>query len=210
MFRWLFGGKKEVEGLQEEVRASFDRVKTDIEGLGKWIKHFDGKHDDHHERFSVVESRLSTIENDLEELKNALSLMDVGVYKQLFKTKKRVFAKQTAVQGVQAPRQTAVQTAESSDFNLSSFSVMERAMIYVLLNTDMKLSYDDLATMMGKSRTTVRGQINSIKRKSEGLIEELIERNGKKRLYIPEDIKEKMLKNVKVRVSKRGKTRKKE
>jgi len=117
-----------------------------------------------------------------------------------------VFAKQTAVQGVQAPLQTAVQTAESYD--LSAFSVMERAMVYVLLNTDMKLSYDDLATMMGKSRTTVRGQINSIKGKSEGLVEEIIERNGKKRLYISEDIRENMLKNVKVRVSKRGKKQK--
>ena len=134
--------------------------------------------------------------------------MDIGVYKQLFKTPKQVFKKQTAVEGVQTPKQTGVQTAESSDFSLSKFSVMERAMIYVLLNTDMKLSYDDLAAMMGKSRTTIRGQINSIKRKSEGLIEEIIEKNGKKRLYIPDYIKEKMLKNVKVRVSKKRKSRK--
>ena len=82
---------------------------------------------------------------------------------------------------------------------------MERALVYVLLNTDMKLSYDDLAAMMGKSRTTVRGQVNSIKQKSEGLVEEVMERNGKKRLFIPENIKEKMLKNVKVRVRNDGK-----
>ncbi len=207
MVWWLFSKKKEVERLQQEIRDSFDKVRTDMDAFGKWLKHFDSKHDSHHTKFSVVEQRLSTIESDLEELKNALSLMDVGVYKQLFKTKKRVFKKQTAVQGVQAPQQTAVQTAESYD--LSTFSVMERAMVYVLLNTDMKLSYDDLAAMMGKSRTTVRGQINSIKRKSEGLIEELIERNGKKRLFIPEDIKEKMLKNVKVSIKRKSKGKKK-
>tara|TARA_Y100000310_G_C20648384_1_gene797948 strand:- start:577 stop:1206 length:630 start_codon:yes stop_codon:yes gene_type:complete len=206
MFKWLFGGKKDVEKLKEEVLGSFDKVKIDIDGLGKWIKHFDGRHSEHNTQFSIVEQRLSTIEDGLDELKNTLSLMDVGVYKQLFKKNKQVFAKQTPVQGVQAPLQTAVQTAEST--NLSAFSVMERALVYVLLNTDMKLSYDDLAAMMGKSRTTVRGQVNSIKQKSEGLIEEMIERNGKKRLYIPEDIKEKMLKNVKVSVKKRGKGRK--
>ena len=207
MFEWLFGRKKEVESLKVEVKDSFDKVKNDIDSLGKWIKHFDNKHSDHHSRFSVMEQRLSTVENDLEELKNSLAMMDVGVYKQLFKTPKRVFKKQTAVQGVQAGVQTAVQAGESID--LSTFSVMERAMIYVLLNTDMKLSYDDLATMMGKSRTTVRGQVNSIKRKSEGIVEEIIERNGKKRVFVPENIKEKMLKNVKVRVRNEGKSKKK-
>jgi biotin operon repressor len=203
MVWWLFGRKKEVEELKDHVQTSFEKVREDINGLGKWIKHFDDKHSNHHNRFSLIESRLSTIEKDLEELKNSLSLMDVGVYKQLFKTKKKLFVKQTPAQGVQTGIQTGVQTAES--INLSVFSVMERALVYVLLNTDMKLSYDDLAAMMGKSRTTIRGQINSIKQKSDGLIEEVIERGGKKRLYIPEDIKEKMLKNVKVRVKKSGK-----
>ena len=54
--------------------------------------------------------------------------------------------------------------------------------------------------MLGKTRATVRGQINSIKQKSEGLIEEVIEKNGKKRVFIPDYIKEILLKNAKVRV----------
>jgi len=206
MFGWLFGRKKEVEKFKEEVRGSFDKVKKDIEGVGEWIKHFDGKHSNHHTKFSDIEARLSSIETELGGIKNTISLMDLGVFKQLFKTKKRSLNKQTAVQGVQDPVQTAVQTGESTD--LSAFSVMERALVYVLLNTEMKLSYDDLAAMMGKSRATVRGQVNSIKQKSEGLIEELIERNGKKRVFIPENMKGKLLKNVKVRVSKQGKRKK--
>jgi len=133
--------------------------------------------------------------------------MDVDVFKHLFKTNKQLFKKQTAVQAVQTPVQTAVQTGES--ISLSTFSVMERALVYVLLNTDMKLSYDDLAAMMGKSRATVRGQINSIKQKSESLIQEIIEKNGKKRVFVPEEIKENMLKNVKVRVRKQRKGQKK-
>jgi len=207
MVWWLFGRKREVEELKDEVRESFSKVKKDIEGLGKWIRHFDDKHSEHHLRFSDIEERLSTIENDIMELKNFVSMMDVDVYKQLFKTGKQVFKKQTGVQGVQTPVQTPVQTGESSEFDLSTFSVMERALVYVLLNADMKLSYDDLAAMMGKSRTTIRGQINSIKQKSEGLIEEIIEKNGKKRVFIPENIKEKILKKVKVRVSKQKKQR---
>jgi len=47
-----------------------------------------------------------------------------------------------------------------------------------------------------------RGQINSIKQKSEGLIEEIVEKNGKKRVYVPEKVREKLLKYAKVRVRK--------
>ncbi|GAH73523.1 unnamed protein product, partial [marine sediment metagenome] len=75
------------------------------------------------------------------------------------------------------------------------------------LNTDMKLSYDDMASILGKERSTIRGQINAIRQKS-GLIEELIEKKGKKRVFIPEEIKEKLLKRAKVRVDKGKKTKK--
>ena len=199
MLSWLFGDKKRVEELKSDVSNSFEKVKTDIDGIGKWLKHFNDKHSVHDTRFFDVEERLSSIESELQEIKNAVSLLDIANLKQLFKTPRRVFGKQTAVQAVQIPVQTAVQTGES--INLSGFSLMERALIYMLLNSDLKLSYDDLAAMTGKSRATVRGQVNSIKQKSEGLIEEIIERNGKKRVFIPEEIREKMLKNVKVRVS---------
>jgi len=54
--------------------------------------------------------------------------------------------------------------------------------------------------MLGKERATIRGQINSIKQKSGGLISEQIEGNNKKRYYIDEKLKATMLKKVKVRV----------
>ena len=199
MFEWLFGRKKEVSELKEEVRESFEHVRNDINNVSKWIKHLNEQDSKQEFKFSDIEDRLSSIENELEGIKNSISLMDMSIFKQLFKTPSRLFGKQTAVQAVQIPVQTAVQTGES--VNLSGFSLMERALIYMLLNSDLKLSYDDLAAMTGKSRATVRGQVNSIKQKSEGLVEEIIERNGKKRVFIPEDIREKMLKNVKVRVS---------
>ena len=65
----------------------------------------------------------------------------------------------------------------------------------------MKLGYDDLSAILGKEKSTIRGQINAIKAKSENLIEESIEKNGKKRVFIPEEIKEKMLKKQKVRLN---------
>jgi hypothetical protein len=64
----------------------------------------------------------------------------------------------------------------------------------------MNLSYEDLAALLGKDRSTIRGQINSIKQKNRGIIEESLEVNGKKRLYIPEEVKSLILKSVKVKV----------
>ena len=138
---------------------------------------------------------MSSIKEDVDGLKNILSMMNELKTNRLFKTPKQVFNKQTPVYAVQTGVQTGVQTLK-----LSQFSVTERAILWILLNTEMKLSYDDLAAMLGKERSTIRGQINTMRQKSEGIIEEEIERNGKKRVFIPENIKEKMLKKEKVRV----------
>ena len=113
--------------------------------------------------------------------------------------------KQTDDYGVQTAVQTAVQTP-----NLSIMSITERAIIGILLNSDMKLSYEDIATILGKEKSTIRGQINSIKLKNDSLIEEDIERNGKKRVYITREMKEKLLKKAKVRVKTKEKIEKPE
>ena len=67
-----------------------------------------------------------------------------------------------------------------------------------------KLSYEDLALLLGKERSTIRGQVNAIKQKSEGLIQEIVEANGKKRIFVPEEIRSKMQKYAKSRGGKSG------
>ena len=138
---------------------------------------------------------LSTINSEIEGVKNILSMMNELKPNRLFRTPKQVFDKQTGVYAVQTGVQTGVQTS-----NLDRFSVTERAIIWILLNTEMRLSYDDLAAIVGKERSTIRGHLNRIKQKSDGLIEEVVEKNGKKRVFIPENMKEKLLKRQKVRV----------
>ena len=139
-----------------------------------------------------LDGELSTIKDELENLKNMISILGGrGVFKQ----KQTVFNKQTVFKGVLNSVQTGVQTVF-----LDNLSTTERAIIFVLLNSDMKLSYADLAAMLGKRKGTIRGQINSIKQKSEGLIEEVIAENNKKRVFIPEKIREKLLKHRNVRI----------
>ena len=202
MFEWLFGNKKEFERVERETKQGFDKVREDILNISKWIKHLDDKNKSHKNEISEIKENLSSIEIEIEGLKNMISLIGSGGFKQSFKTAKQVFNKQTAVVPVQTAVQTAVQTP-----NLSQFSISEKAIIWLLLNSDMKLSYEDIAAMTGKEKTTIRGQINSIKQKSEDLIEESVERSGKKRVYIPEEIREKMLKRGKVRVKNNQKIR---
>ena len=138
-----------------------------------------------------INDDISQLREEVEGLKNILSL--IGERPKI-KQKQTVFNKQTAVYDVLNSVQTSVQTTV-----FDNLSPNERAIIFVLLNSDMKLSYEDLAAMLGKNKATVRGQVNSIKQKSEGLIEETISENSKKRVYIPEKTKEILTKVRKVR-----------
>ena len=114
-----------------------------------------------------------------------------------------VLGKKTGVEVVQKAVQTAVQTGDFYEI-LKSLTGNEKVIVYTLLNSDMKLSYEDIALMLGKEKATIRGQINSIKQKYDGLIKEVIEKNGKKRVFIPDEFKEKLAKYAKVRVKKGG------
>ena len=204
MFEWFFG-KGEAKKIKEETLRGFESVKKDIQGVGGWIKHLDSEKELHKKEIFNIKDILSTLKEDVEELKNIVSLVEGANSKWVFKTPRQLFNKQAAVYPVQTAIQTAVQTP-----NLDDFSVSERAILWVLLNTDMKLSYDDIAAVLGKERSTIRGQINAIKSKSDGIVEEITEKNGKKRVFIPDEIREKLLKKTKVRVRKGKKIEKNE
>lgn len=198
MFGW-FSRKKEVGQLKEDTKKGFDSVKSDITNISTWIKHLDSEKDLQKKELESIKDILSTVEEEMEGLKNVFAMMNELKPSKKNRLSKQVFNKQPPVYAVQTGVQTGVQTP-----NLEQFSITERAILWILLNTDMKLSYQDIATLLGKERSTIRGQINSIRQKSENLIKEVVEENGKKRVYIPEEIREKMLKKTKVRV-KRGK-----
>ncbi|MBT3404923.1 hypothetical protein HN832_01650 [archaeon] len=198
---WLFGGKKEIEKVKEETKVGFDSVKKDISAVSGWIKHLESEKNLHEKEINDLKGVLSSIREEIEGLKNVVSVMNDIKPQRVFKTAVQKPLKQTAVYAVQTGVQTGVQTP-----NLNLFSVTEKAIIWILLNTDMKLSYDDLAAMLMKEKSTIRGQLNTIKQKDENLLSEEIEKNGKKRVFIGAEIKEKMLKKQKVRVRNPKKT----
>ncbi len=204
MFGWFVekAKKEDVEKLRSAVQTGFNSVRHDISNTSAWIKHLSEKEKRQEEQISDLYEELATMQNEIENIKN---MIDILGNKKLFKQQETVFNKQASVGGVQTPVQTAVQSRFFDNF-LDNLSITERAIIWVLLNSELKLSYEDLAAMLGKERATIRGQINSIKQKSEGLLAEIIGENNKKRLYIPEKVKGILLKKARVRFNKNKKT----
>jgi len=191
----LFGHKKRVEKLRTEIQDSFNHVKKDFNKVGEWIKHLDDKHGSHADDIDAIKDQLLSIQGDLIELKDFVSFFGPQLSKSLSKQMPISVDKQTLSVGVQTGVQTAVQT----DI-LDSLTVMERAIVWALLNSEMKLSYEDLAALLGKDKSTIRGQINAIKQKNDKFIMEAREANGKKRLYIPDEVRSRIIKGIKVRI----------
>jgi cell division septum initiation protein DivIVA len=138
-----------------------------------------------------LKEELASAKDELDNIKNMLAIVGKGSFRQQAST---LFNKQTADVDVLNTVQSTVQTVF-----LDNLTTNERAIVFVLMNSDLKLSYEDLAAMLGKRKSTIRGQVNSIKQKSEGLIEEIIGENNKKRVFIPEQTRDLLLKTNKVK-----------
>lgn len=199
---YLFGHKKRIERLRSEVHDSFSNVKRDFNKVGEWITHLDDKHSIHKGEIDNIKDQILSIRGDLLEIKDFISFFGPQISKQSSNQAQITTPKQSMSGDVQTVGQTDVQTDV-----LINLTVMERAIVWALLNSDMKLSYEDIAALLGKDKSTIRGQINTIRQKSPGVIEESRELNGKKRLHISENVRNNVLKSIKVKI-KNGKPKK--
>lgn len=183
---WFFGKKEDkihekISELNNKIEDSFFNVKGDMKNLGKWVTHFNDKHKGHEGELENMKFRLSSVEKTLEDIWTAVqTAVQTGRVSKQPQTDSR-------------PKQLSVQKNLES---LRSLTAMERVVVWSLLNTDLKMSYDDLCVVLGKDKSTLRGQINNIKQKNEGLINEYIEKDGKKRFYIDTKLKNEVLLKV--------------
>jgi DNA-directed RNA polymerase specialized sigma24 family protein len=183
--------KRDVDELKTAVQTGFNKVKQDMDSYSQWIKHLDKHNSDVKHEVLELKEELASAKDELDNIKNMLAIVGKGSFRQQAST---LFNKQTADVDVLNTVQSTVQTVF-----LDNLTTNERAIVFVLMNSDLKLSYEDLAAMLGKRKSTIRGQVNSIKQKSEGLIEEIIGENNKKRVFIPEQTRDLLLKTNKVR-----------
>jgi len=183
--------EKRFKDFHKNLDGSFLNIRKDMKKVRDWINHLDNKKTEHHHKISSIELRLNNLEDSMEELKKLnffIKELGLSKHKQTGGLSKQPFV------CVQTPVQTPIQ----GDVNqiLKSLTVMERAVVWVLLNTDLKLCYDDLSITLGKDKSTIRGQLNNIKRKSESLINEYMEMSGKKRFYINDELKNEVLRGI--------------
>jgi len=115
--------------------------------VSHWIKHLETSNSKLNEEVQELREILSTINDEVENIKNVVAV--VG-NREMFKRPSTVFNKQTVFKGVLNSVQTGVQTVF-----LDNLSATERAIVLVLLNSDIKLSYEDLAAMLGKRKATI-------------------------------------------------------
>ena len=201
---FLWFGKNKEEKLKEEIAGSFDAVRDDIDKISGWIGHLNTHHSKHDDKLKQLFEEIIKIKADIDDIKNFISFFETSKSARVFKHPSTPVYKQTPVVGVQTPVQTGVQTSIFNSF-LKNLSASERTIVWIVLNSELKLSCDDMAVLLGKSKATVRGQLNSIKSKSDGLVLEHLENNGKKRYYINPKIKESLIRQMKNRARIKGK-----
>jgi predicted transcriptional regulator len=200
MFWW--SSKNKIKELEQKTENAFSSVKNDMDAVGKWVKHLDSNDKQLFDLIYSLRQDLATLNEEVAAMKEGFEMaVEEQRNKQVFK-KLPVLSKQTSVEDVQKTVQTAVQTDNIYGI-LKNLSGNERLVVFTLLNSEMKLSYEDIALLLGKERSTIRGQINAIKQKAEGLVQEIVESNGKKRVFIPEEIKSKLQKYAKSRMGKK-------
>ena len=180
----MFIKKKRFLKLEQDVEQAFKEVKKDFKRVASWIE--------------FIEEELKSSEKGkkrLDEVEAAIKRIDEG---QRFleggklNSPKQDKHKQQTVVHVQTAVQTPVQTEK-----IKELTVNERMIVWALLNTESRMSHEDLSKILGKNKSTIRGQINTIKKKEPNLIEESLEISGKKRLYISEKSKKRVIKVIK-------------
>ena len=181
---------KKFSDLNDSLKNSFSNIKEDMFSLSSHVETLHGHKKDHSELIEDLDSRLKTLEGFIEEvLTNPMLVQTDNLSKQT----------QTHVR----PKRTSALVQTDILDSLKRLTPMERSLVWALLNTDLRLSYRDLARILGKDESTARGQVSNIKRKIDYLILEKSENNGQKRFYIEERIKNKIMKKYRVKTKKK-------
>ena len=181
--------RKELDILKQEfeqIREAFKELKILVNKIRLDVKEakVDGR---------TALSKSEALEACLEELEAKLERV-IALAKRGIAARRELESIKQNLSGKNKPKElrSSVEEETAPSFLPSSLSRAERSIINVLLNADMPLGYDDIARALGKSESTVRDHISSIRRKSD--IVEVIESSDRRKLFrIPVALKNRIL-----------------
>ncbi len=199
LLAFLFGNKK-IDKLETDVNRIKDEleyIKTEIENtrkmllsLSSTIKNVDSELKKEAEKFNIkmeeVEEKISILarstkigveaKKELENIKLKIDGLEKLVESKKIREKKKEPERKLPAVGAE----DHVPLPQHSDF-MKTLSRAEREIISVLLSSEIPLSYEEIAEKCGKSPSTVRDHINSIRRKAD--IIEVVEAPDRKKLF---------------------------
>ena len=193
---WL--KRSRYDELREQIDTAMNELKSEIAQLKIEVQEAKLRAEGASINSEKALSKTASLEEELnamaENIERVLKLAKYGV-----EAKKEVDALKRELSDTQAKtkRKRVERIAEFHDDSypqafLNNLSRAEKSIINVLLNADMPLSYEDIAKALGKSESTVRDHIASIRRKSNIL--EVVESAERKKLFrIPVKLKNHIL-----------------
>ncbi len=191
--------------LQDEIEKLRNEVKSEILELKMITREAKLKAEAASVKADTAASKVDDIDQELasvmEKINRVLNLSKIGLEakKEIAELTQVVesLAQKIATPG-KSSREKARKAAEikpgpSTDFDiLNGLSRSERAIINVLMSSDMPLGYEDIARVLGKSESTIRDHITQIRKKSD--IIEVVEGIDRKKMFrIPLKLKNRIL-----------------
>ncbi len=181
---------KNIKNELESIRTEIENTKELLSSLSSAIKLLDSKLKKEAEKFNIkmeeVEEKISILirstkigveaKKEVESIKLKIEELEKLVENKKIREKKKGSERKIPDVGIE----DRALSPQSSDF-MKTLSHAEREIISVLLSSEIPLSYEEIAEKCGKSPSTVRDHINSIRRKAD--IIEVVEAPDRKKLF---------------------------
>ena len=99
MFNWLFKkeDKQDLDEHKQAVQTALNKVKQDMDHVGKWLKHLNETDSDLKKDVEEIKEDLYSIKNDLQELKEMIKQPEEKNSFQILKQPQTAKVKQTTV-----------------------------------------------------------------------------------------------------------------
>lgn len=184
---WLKGNdSKEIEIIDNRVRAAFHKVNTDISQVVAWLEHLHHKHElvsqhsteKHHKTKAELEkvgrwieylhSSKNELKQGFESLKNDIQNLKQGVEAENKELKKRLEALEQRLNVHYMPSASlAIELKpEFKASRLSRLKPSERRVLSVLMNSTERLSYSAISRIVQLNYGTVKNAISGLRTKN--------------------------------------------